>query len=127
MKLQKYMKKHIVPITIALGILCVVLLSMSYSNYENMEGQYEKTFTLCYMNGCGHCKQMMPEWEKLEKKYKNHDSILVNKIEASENPDFMEKHNVDGFPTMLMFDDDNNVKRYDGERTFKDFENFLLN
>ena len=43
------------------------------------------------MNGCGHCKKMMPEWDRLGSKVGN---IKINKTEQSEDPSLMKKYKV---------------------------------
>ena len=72
-----------------------------------------KEIVLCHMNQCGHCKKMMPEWDKFASK----SPIKTRKIEVNQDPSFMEKHNVSSFPTILALDSSGKkIDEYDGER-----------
>lgn len=77
-----------------------------------------KTLVMFHMNGCGHCVKLMPEWNAFEKE--NNTGILTKKMERGEAGDLLEKHNISGFPTILLLDHKNNkVADYGGERTKK--------
>ena len=82
-----------------------------------------KTMVLCHWKDCGHCKRMMPEWDKLEA---NHGTTLtVKKVEKDEDPALMKKHSVKGFPTILLLDrNGNKIKQYEGDRTFDAMKSF---
>jgi len=76
---------------------------------------------LCHMNGCGHCKTMMPEWDK----FASQGKIKTRKVEVSKDEDFMLKHGVKSFPTILLLDDNGNkVDEYEGERDASSFAEY---
>lgn len=88
---------------------------MCKNKVEGLEGG-KKTLVLFHMNGCGHCVKMMPEWDAFEKE--NDSGILTKKLERSEAGDLLKKHNVKGFPTILLLDTNGNkVSDYNGERS----------
>jgi len=75
-----------------------------------------------YMNGCPHCDDAMPEWDKFVKTTKVVDT---EKIESNDDKEFMKKMGVEGFPTFLLLDSKGNkLKEYSGERTSKALEKF---
>jgi len=76
---------------------------------------------LCHMTNCGHCKKMMPEWDKFSKQGK----IKTRKIEVSQDEDFMRKHDVSSFPTILLLDKSGKkVGEYKGERDASGFAEY---
>ncbi len=78
--------------------------------------------TLFHMNGCPHCVKMMPEWDKFAKL----NPGKCEKHEASDVQDLTKKLNIQGFPTIMLLDANNNkIKDYDGDRTAAGFKAFL--
>lgn len=76
---------------------------------------------LCHMTSCGHCKKMMPEWDKFSKQGK----IKTRKIEVSQDEDFMRKHDVSSFPTILLLDKSGKkLGEYQGERDASSFAEY---
>jgi len=76
---------------------------------------------LCHMTTCGHCKKMMPEWDKFAKQGK----IKTRKIEVSEDEDFMRQHDVSSFPTILLLDKSGKkLDEYRGERDASSFAEY---
>ena len=87
------------------------IFSRTYT--EEFSGKKGSEMVFCHMIGCRHCKDMMPEWEKFAQENK----IKTRKIEVNKNPDFMNKHGVTSFPTVLLLDsNENKVDEYKGKR-----------
>ena len=100
---------------------------------EIMELQNKHGIVLFYMDGCGHCERMKPDWNKLieELKDKHKNEIILGAIESS-NMDMFKKSNispsVSGFPTILYFHP-NNLSRheaYKGDRSYEDLKKWIL-
>jgi thiol-disulfide isomerase/thioredoxin len=75
------------------------------------------------MNGCKHCEDMKPEWNKFKKSYKG--SVELKEIEQSDmTPE--QKEWVNGFPTLVLVENNAVVKTFDGAtRTASEFQSFL--
>jgi len=77
-----------------------------------------------YAPWCGHCKQLVPIWDKLGEKFKDHESIVIAKMDSTVNE--VEEVKIRGFPTIKFFPAGSNESiDYEGERNFEGFEKFL--
>ena len=72
----------------------------------------------------GHCKQLAPIWDQLGEAYKDHENIVIAKMDSTANE--LETVKVQGFPTLKYFmAGDNKVVDYNGERTLEGLKKFL--
>jgi len=104
--------------------------SDSDDHFENFANPGEKgDFVLFYAHWCGHCKNLMPHFDKLMEKYDG--NVRIVKIDSDQNPELMNAHKVKGFPTIRYFPDGvdkiNNFKEYPGDRTYSGLMNYLSN
>merc|ERR1711872_181290 len=77
-----------------------------------------------YAPWCVHCKQLAPIWDKLGEKYKDHESIVIAKMDSTANE--LEEVKVQGFPTIKLFKKGTNeIVDYNGDRTVEGFSKFL--
>merc|ERR1712066_178921 len=77
-----------------------------------------------YAPWCGHCKQLVPTWDKLGEKFADNEEIVVAKMDSTANE--LEDIKIQGFPTIKLFrKGDNKVIDYNGERTLEGFTKFL--
>ncbi|XP_055372999.1 protein disulfide-isomerase [Condylostylus longicornis] len=77
-----------------------------------------------YAPWCGHCKQLAPIYEQLGEKYKDHESIVIAKMDATVNE--LEHTKVVSYPTIKLYrKGDNEVIDYNLDRTLDDFVKFL--
>merc|ERR1712088_1081454 len=77
-----------------------------------------------YAPWCGHCKQLAPIWDELGEKYKDHETIVIAKVDSTANE--LEEVKVQGFPTIKLFKKGTNeIVDYNGDRTVAGFSKFL--
>lgn len=77
-----------------------------------------------YAPWCGHCKQLAPIYDQLGEMYKDHESIVIAKIDATANE--LEHTKIGSFPTIKYYrKGDNEVIDYNLDRTLPDFVRFL--
>jgi protein disulfide isomerase family A protein 3 len=79
-----------------------------------------------YAPWCGHCKSLAPKYDELAKTLKNENSIVIAKMDATEN-DVPSQYNVRGFPTIYFApkNDKTNPRKYEGGREVDEFIKYL--
>ena len=96
------------------------------SFFTNADSIYKSILFLVefYAPWCGHCKQLVPIWDKLGEKYADHPSIVIAKMDSTANE--LEEVKVQGFPTIKLFKKETNeIVDYNGDRTEEGFSKFL--
>ena len=77
-----------------------------------------------YAPWCGHCKRLAPDYVKLANKFKGIDSILIVKIDATENE--IEGFDIQEFPTLKFFPANNKDGiDYTGKKDASSLEEFV--
>jgi len=112
---------------IAILFILLVLLRLTRPRYEGFENP-SKRLLICKMEGCGHCRDAMPEFQKLidasPLTLADGSKVAVRLLDAKENDAEIRKYGVKGFPTTL-YDDGKSVRECPGPRTEKNILNFL--
>jgi len=81
-------------------------------------------FVEFYAPWCGHCKKLAPTWDKLGEHYKDDDSVIIAKMDATANE--VPEPEVRGFPTLYFFPADNKSGlKYEGERSLESFIEYI--
>lgn len=80
-----------------------------------------------YADWCRHCQQLMPVVEKLAEAYSSIDGIQVVKLNGGDRSGRKSvlKYNVEGFPALGLFHNDDEPIFYEGARDFESINNFL--
>ena len=107
-------------------IIRYLLHLVIYSNYlssylENFGNPKELVYF--HMNGCGHCKRFTPIWDEFSGKYNG--EIKLKKLERNEAGDMLNKYEIQGFPTILLLDEQGNKKVFEGDRSISGLESFI--
>ena len=95
--------------------------SMTGGSLNMPEG---KDVTLYYAPWCGHCKNLMPEWDKVEQSLLGDSTVKVNKINCDENPKLAQREGVKGYPTIVLRNRGQKIV-YDGKRTANAILSFI--
>jgi protein disulfide-isomerase-like protein len=111
-------------------LLIVYLVYVNYlkegfeSNAEDLEDHIKegKKVVLFYADWCGHCTNFKPTWDKASKQINKEEKRMI-KVNCGENTkkdkQIMKKYEVDGYPTIIIFED-GKPKKYNGERNVED-------
>lgn len=80
-----------------------------------------------YAPWCGHCKQMKPEYLAAAKDLTTAGySKCLAMVDCTENPNVMERYDIQGFPTIKLFKNGKYVQDYKGARTVDGIKKFVL-
>ena len=92
------------------------------------EAKKKPTLVLFYANGCGHCKNMMGEWEKVKRELMSSGECDVVSLEAGAHQNEMQMHKIVGFPEIRLYLDgfpNGPHISYRGNRSAESFLNFV--
>ena len=128
-KMKTFLKPSNLPRLLFL-VAVLIILYLVYVNYlkEGMKGEMVdeseflegKKLVLFYADWCGHCKKVMPDWDKAAKE-SNGNMLKINCAdESTKTQELAAKYKVDGYPTIIIFDD-GTPSDYTGSRTAEDF------
>ena len=112
----------VVIIIIVRQLLHLVIYSNYLSSYLENFGN-PKELVYFHMNGCGHCKRFSPVWQEFSDGYKG--DLKLKKLERNEAGDLLQKYEIQGFPTILLIDEQGNKKEFQGDRTIQGLEAFI--
>ena len=117
-------------ILIIIIIIIIIVISWFICNYKNIKINggnnnsiikdidnlnNKARLTLYYADWCGFCKQIKPKWFNIKQKLNNQNingiQIEMNEINGDENYEKIEQLNIEGYPTIILFKN-NNSKHY---------------
>ncbi|XP_075979273.1 protein disulfide isomerase [Anticarsia gemmatalis] len=83
----------------------------------------KKVLVEFYAPWCGHCKQLVPIYDKLGEHFEKDDDVVIAKMDATANE--LEHTKITSFPTIKLYTKDNQVRDYNGERTLAAMTKFV--
>ena len=135
--ISKFVKKPINLIYLAVGLVLLYVIvyyvlpsnGLFKENFENadvdsMNKDNSKKLVYFYMNGCGHCKNFTPTWDKFCSA--NSSSIKTYKFEQAQVQEQISSYSISGFPTILLLDENNaKIDEYSGERSVEALTSYV--
>lgn len=106
------------------------------SNFHNLVGEHGNkledlvskgpSLVRYYMEGCGFCKLMNPEWESLINNLQGKNIVIVDvEQSALENVPEKLKLNIHGFPTIVSYNNGSDRIDFENDRTEKNIKAWL--
>jgi len=96
------------------------------SNFDTIVLDKTKdVFVEFYAPWCGHCKQLAPIYDQLAEHFKDDDTVVIGKMDATANE--LEHTKVTTFPTLKLYTkgDENKIIDYNGPRTLEGMIQFI--
>ena len=81
---------------------------------------------LYYADWCGHCTTMKPEWQKVVNKMKQSNIVNVAEVESTHIADLVNKPEVNGFPSIKMYNSGTETANFEDERIADKMEKFAM-
>lgn len=115
-------------------VIAVILALYIYSKLkgESIHHEYfdtedtEKVLVLYYVPWCKFCKNLMPEWEELERKLSSDPKIKVKRINGDNlSSEEKSKAKINSYPTIKLENKNGSIHEYNGERNAQSLEAFI--
>jgi thioredoxin-like negative regulator of GroEL len=108
-------------------------ITVNSSNVGKMRPKLAKNqcFIKFWMDGCGHCVQMAPEWEamkqQLSKEYVSpRGETAIVEIDAPASAQIPLGRQISGFPTIMHASNGHLVETYSGPRTAEAMKTWII-
>lgn len=90
---------------------------LTNDNFDSVTKENKNTLVEFYAPWCGHCQSLAPEYAKAALRLaETHPSVVLAKVDATEESELAERFGVDGFPTLKWITPEGEVD-YNGGRT----------
>ncbi len=70
---------------------------------------------------------MEPTWIELAGIYKDYNKIIIAEMDCTKYGEICHRHEVTGYPSLIMFDYGQKVEKYSGPRNLESFSIFVKN
>lgn len=100
----------------------VELDDQTFKEFLSKEGVH---FVKFYAPWCGHCQKLAPVWEELAGYYKENSLVHIIKVDCTANQATCQKYGVQGYPTLILFEDGLALEKYNGERSLSALIDFV--
>lgn len=103
------------------------VLQVNDQNFKDVvitSGKY--TLVKFYADWCRHCKNMLPAYEEVSNLFENEPNVQIVKINGDKDGRKMsKKYNIEGFPTVMLFHENDEPIEFNGARDADAMSNFV--
>jgi thiol-disulfide isomerase/thioredoxin len=120
-----FSKKHMLMINMVLLLFIIIGIGYLYNRKSFEPFSTPEKLIYFYMNECGHCQRFNPIWSDFVKKYQGNVQLI--KVERKQAKKELKVYKVEGFPTVVLVDDEGKHKTYNGPRNVNGLMKFVNN
>ena len=103
------------------------VLTLTDATLEQALKDHANILVEFYAPWCGHCKRLVPEYERAANLLKEKgSSAVVGKVDSTVERTSASTYSIRGYPTLLYFENGQMVEKYSGARTGDDIANYLI-
>jgi thioredoxin domain-containing protein 5 len=68
---------------------------------------------------------MADTWTELANVYNRYNNIVIAEVDCTKFGLICQKHEIRGYPSLVMFENGEQVEKYSGQRDLENFSNFI--
>lgn len=100
------------------------LLDLTEENFDRALKEFGSLFVMFYQPDCIHCDRMYPDFEAAAAELRKYNLRLA-KVDGIAEKKLTEKFNIEGFPTIILLNKDQEPMYYEAEREKNFFVRFM--
>jgi protein disulfide-isomerase A1 len=109
-------------LSLAVAVFSQSVVVLTNDNFESaLSGKH--ALVEFYAPWCGHCKRLLPEFEKAAERVGN--NALLGKVDCTVEKNLASKFTIQGYPTIYWFVNGVQKEEYDGNRSAEDIQNWI--
>lgn len=103
------------------------VLDLMQSNFDAELAKYDAALVEFFAPWCGHCKRLAPEYEEAATRLRRSGdaSIVLAKVDATEETALASKYGITGYPTLKVFRKGQLSGDYSGPRTASEIAKYM--
>ncbi|XP_068736840.1 thioredoxin domain-containing protein 5-like isoform X2 [Montipora capricornis] len=104
------------------------VLSLTDVDFEDRVFGSSSHFVMFYGPWCEHCQNFMPTWSLLAEHYSKipqSEHVAIAKVDCTKETPLCAKQNIRAYPTLKLYFDHGEIKRYNGKRRMNDLKAFV--
>ncbi|KAJ7533744.1 hypothetical protein O6H91_13G062500 [Diphasiastrum complanatum] len=107
--------------------VCAEVVVLTDASFSDKVKEPDTTwFIEFFAPWCGHCKRLAPIWEELGKAIEADDGVEIGQVDCTTNKPTCEKAGVRSYPTLKLFYNGEEQKKYSGPRDVESLKAFAV-
>ncbi|GHP05259.1 hypothetical protein PPROV_000401100 [Pycnococcus provasolii] len=101
-------------------------VSLTADSFAGSVGEKDTAvFVKFFAPWCGHCKKLAPTWDELATTYAADDSVVVAKVDCTQEKALCQEQEIKSYPTLIAFKGGSKAGAYRGDRSLEALKSFV--